>query len=170
MLYSMTHRPDANEEATWSKMSRAVIENRPSTVTEDSSYNLGVEILPDSSLCMSGEYEAGAVYGDVGIMYFTKVPEQESSEYAFEAEIGYMFAPSLWGKGVATEAIGAYIQHWKELQSTWEWKNSHPVMLKAIVEEPNVPSFKALRKCGFSERKRWTEDNGDKLIEMVLDS
>lgn len=172
MLYSLTHKPDINEEATWSKLSRAVIENRSSTVSEDesSNYGLGVEILPESDLAASGEYEPGVVYGDMIIIGFSKAEEAASSKYAFEAEFGYMFAPSLWGKGVATEAMSAFVRHWDELQATWGWKTPRPVMLKATVEEPNVASYKALRKCGFTERKRWTEENsGDKLIEMVFD-
>ncbi|KAJ5191700.1 uncharacterized protein N7498_010685 [Penicillium cinerascens] len=61
-------------------------------------------------------------------------------------EIGYLFHPSAWGKGYATEAARAFIQHF--------WK-ARPDLdtIEAKVDEANSSSRHVLNKCGFVENE-----------------
>lgn len=72
-------------------------------------------------------------------------------------EIGYIFHPSSWGHGFATEALGAWIErYWQK------YPEGHPVLdgeekgyLKAVTGPGGEGSRAVLRKCGF---KWWGEE------------
>lgn len=67
-------------------------------------------------------------------------------------EIGYIFHPSSWGHGYATEALGAWIHmYWQR------YADGHPVLnederayLKAVTGPGGDGSRRVLKKCGFS--------------------
>jgi len=83
------------------------------------------------------------------------------------AEIGYWIGKKYWGKGFASEAIGAVIDYsLKELKLN---------KLKALVFESNVSSIKVLNKCGFkyfgySDKKYCNAILDEPLIEFVYES
>lgn len=57
-------------------------------------------------------------------------------------ELGYILHPSAWGKGYATEAVSAFIQHF------WQARpDLHRI--EAKVDEENPESVRVLVKCGF---------------------
>jgi RimJ/RimL family protein N-acetyltransferase len=59
-------------------------------------------------------------------------------------ELGYILHPSAWGKGYATEAVGAIIQHLFEARPELD-------TIEAKVDEKNAESIRVLQKCGFVE-------------------
>jgi [ribosomal protein S5]-alanine N-acetyltransferase len=61
--------------------------------------------------------------------------------YRKSAEIGYWVAEPFWGKGIATLAVNAIVQH--------AFANFDLVRLYATVFEPNRASARVLEKCGF---------------------
>ncbi|KAF2097371.1 acyl-CoA N-acyltransferase [Rhizodiscina lignyota] len=72
-------------------------------------------------------------------------------------ELGYQFHPATWGKGIATEAVSAFV---KEL-------SRHPDLvdmnkLEAWVAEENKGSQRVLEKVGFLRKEeRVVQDGGD---------
>lgn len=61
-------------------------------------------------------------------------------------EIGYILHPDYWGKGFATEAISALIQHGFEVHNIPE--------IIADVDPRNIGSIRMLEKLGFCETHR----------------
>ncbi|KAK2764016.1 hypothetical protein FQN54_009635 [Arachnomyces sp. PD_36] len=61
-----------------------------------------------------------------------------------EANLGYIFHPSSWGKGFATEAIMTFMRGFWDLQPSVQ-------VIRAEVDPRNVPSTRVLQKCGFVE-------------------
>ncbi|OAX81514.1 hypothetical protein ACJ72_04147 [Emergomyces africanus] len=77
------------------------------------------------------------------------------------AELGYVFHPSAWGKGYATEAVSAFIDRfWSEQMTTKE--------IEAQVDPKNVASANVLGKCGFSLVAEADEDGSRLLIFRVF--
>ena len=91
-------------------------------------------------------------------------------------EIGYIFHPSAWGRGYATEALKAWIDmYWQK------YPDGHPVLddsekayLKAVTGPGGDKSRRVLKKCGFSwfgeeetgdERKGAKEDSPTVLLQ-----
>lgn len=79
-------------------------------------------------------------------------------------EIGYIFDPSYWGQGYATEALKGFLKVY------WEtWPDGHPLLegeernyLKAITGKDGHASMAVLRKCGFWF---WKEDEEENELE-----
>jgi RimJ/RimL family protein N-acetyltransferase len=70
-------------------------------------------------------------------------------------EIGYWIDKELWGRGIATDAVRAFL-------------DVDPVRpLYAYVAEHNVGSIKVLERCGF-ERARLTTTGGVRYVVMML--
>ena len=59
-------------------------------------------------------------------------------------ELGYIFHPSAWGKGYATEAVSTFVQHYFTLRPDAPY-------IEAKVDAKNLPSIRVLQKCGFDE-------------------
>ena len=72
-------------------------------------------------------------------------------------EVGYIFLPSAWGKGYATEALDAWVKlYWSK------FPGGHPTLneeekqyLKALTGPGGDASRAVLKKCGF----QWHAEN-----------
>ena len=75
-------------------------------------------------------------------------------------EVGFLIDPAHWGKGLAKEAMTAFIDRRRGLGST---------ELKADVDPRNLASLKLLERCGFEETHRasGTWQVGDELCDSV---
>ncbi|KAL9576677.1 MAG: hypothetical protein Q9212_006904 [Teloschistes hypoglaucus] len=109
---------------------------------------------------LSGSQHDGVTNGKkphvIGICGATHLPE-----------VGYMFRPSAWGKGYATEALQGFIEFY------WEtFPQGHPSIsdadertyLKAVTGPPeeapqSAASIRVLKKCGFEYWKEQKEDD-----------
>ena len=84
-------------------------------------------------------------------------------------EIGYIFDPSYWGQGYATEALKAFLKvYW----DTWprgypSLKGEERFYLKAITGMDGHASMAVLRKCGFKYWKEEEEENEKGEKEVV---
>lgn len=66
-----------------------------------------------------------------------------------EVEIGYLFLPGAWGKGLATEAVGAVLA-WSDRVLPGE-----PVVL--CTQSANTASVRLAARLGFVEQERFVE-------------
>ena len=75
-------------------------------------------------------------------------------------EIGFLIDPAEWGKGYASEALGAFIEHRRALGSA---------ELTADVDPRNDASWRLLERHGFTEthRKARTFQVGDEWCDSV---
>ncbi|GLI72364.1 hypothetical protein PoHVEF18_000536 [Penicillium ochrochloron] len=94
--------------------------------------NYSVFIRPSSSQEPLSPEEAHVI-GIVGVHKDDPVPE-----------LGYIFHPSAWGKGYATEAVAAFVRHYFILRPDAAY-------IEAKVDSKNTPSIRVLQKCGFDE-------------------
>jgi ribosomal-protein-alanine N-acetyltransferase len=67
------------------------------------------------------------------------------------AELGYIFHPSVWGRGYATEAVSLFVKLFWELRPTVR-------KIIAQTDSENFGSMKVLLKCGFHEIDRKPDD------------
>jgi len=72
-----------------------------------------------------------------------------------EREVGYWIGREYWGKGIATKALSAFLDHDK----------TRP--LYARVAKKNVASLRVLEKCGFAITSEGTGADG--VEEVVLE-
>jgi RimJ/RimL family protein N-acetyltransferase len=74
-----------------------------------------------------------------------------------EREVGYWIGREFWGRGVATKALSAFLDH----------DRTRP--LYAHVAEHNVASIRVLRKCGFAPSDEApSSERDDDVNEIVL--
>ncbi|CEJ54588.1 hypothetical protein PMG11_00892 [Penicillium brasilianum] len=92
--------------------------------------NYGVFIRTPPS---TEDADVSQVIGIVGVHKDDPVPE-----------LGYIFHPSSWGKGYATEAVSTFVQHYFTLRPDAPY-------IEAKVDAKNQPSIRVLQKCGFDE-------------------
>jgi RimJ/RimL family protein N-acetyltransferase len=65
-------------------------------------------------------------------------------------EIAYMYLPSSWGHGYATESISAVLDAVSRSPASL-WAPYEKVKVRAIVHDENLPSQNVMKKCGMSE-------------------
>jgi RimJ/RimL family protein N-acetyltransferase len=73
--------------------------------------------------------------------------------------VGYWLGKEYWGKGIATQALSAFLGLVKERP------------LYAYVAKPNIASRRVLEKCGFtlySEDSLFSDATGDVIEEYIL--
>jgi RimJ/RimL family protein N-acetyltransferase len=73
-----------------------------------------------------------------------------SSTTTLSLEIAYMYLPSAWGRGFATESISALLDACAKSPAEL-WKPYEKVHVRAIVNDENIPSQKVMKKCGMGE-------------------
>ncbi|KAJ5693204.1 hypothetical protein N7462_002627 [Penicillium macrosclerotiorum] len=61
-------------------------------------------------------------------------------------ELGYLFHPSAWGKGYATESVAAFVKHYFTIRPEAN-------VIEAKVDTKNFASIRVLQKCGFVEEE-----------------
>jgi len=74
----------------------------------------------------------------VGGLGFTRFP----GERRFTAEFGYWLGEAFWGRGIATAAVGGFVD--------WLWRETDLQRVQAGVFKPNAASRRVLEKCGFA--------------------
>jgi RimJ/RimL family protein N-acetyltransferase len=82
-----------------------------------------------------------------------------SFEMSGEREVGYWLGREFWGKGIATQALSAFLAQ----------ENTRP--LYAHVAKHNVASQHVLEKCGFvvfGKDKGLPNARGEKIEELIL--
>ncbi|KAH4665496.1 hypothetical protein HBH78_201940 [Parastagonospora nodorum] len=74
--------------------------------------------------------------------------DHESTATTLSLELAYMFLPTSWGQGFATESITAVL---KSIESTPTilWAPHKKLIVRAIVNDENVPSRRVMEKCGM---------------------
>lgn len=76
-----------------------------------------------------------------------------------EREVTYWIGKNYWGKGIATRALSALLDHVKE----------RPLYARAVKD--NIGSLRVLEKCGFSicgEGKGFANARGGEVEEFIL--
>lgn len=81
----------------------------------------------------------------IGIIGFWRIQKEH-----YRGELGYMLAPSFWGAGLITEAIGPVVDHGSKAMGFHS--------IEAIVDPNNPASMKVLEKNGFV-REAWFRQN-----------
>ncbi|KAK5988604.1 hypothetical protein PT974_10090 [Cladobotryum mycophilum] len=100
--------------------------------------------------------------------------------------IGYQFVKESWGRGYATEAVGALMDaYWalpreecevsvdkstvREMEGDGSGDGLVQECVIALTEEDNAGSKNVLRKCGFELEKKWVEpDLRDPTVDIEL--
>jgi RimJ/RimL family protein N-acetyltransferase len=92
-------------------------------------------------------------------------------------EVGYMFRTEVWGKGFATEFLGAWLRFWSELPRTEREVRVQKEMvvgdgvvdecLIAITEASNDGSQRVLLKSGFERFREYVEVDGAKTVKLI---
>lgn len=102
-------------------------------------------ILADPSLIVMT-----IMYGDLVAGYVACWPDGE------DHMVGYWIAREVWGRGVATRALSAFLA-------------LMPLRpLTAYVAEENVASRRVLEKCGFTEHRDGSRQSADGVVERVM--
>ncbi|KAI9664939.1 MAG: hypothetical protein M1821_006387 [Bathelium mastoideum] len=65
-------------------------------------------------------------------------------------ELAYSFLPKAWGKGYATESVGAVLESCKKAQAFWVPFSK--VYVRVIVNAANLPSQRVMDKTGMVKR------------------
>lgn len=100
-------------------------------------------------------------------------------------QVGYMLLDDFWGKGYATEALKAYLDHCWSLPrkeyvkgiSDGDGGEAAPdiveeeggEVLRAITEAGNTGSIHVLQKCGFRETRRFLHENGAWRVDIIME-
>jgi RimJ/RimL family protein N-acetyltransferase len=73
-----------------------------------------------------------------------------STDTTLSLEIAYMYLPTSWGHGYATESVSAVLDACARSPAAL-WTPYEKVHVRAIVHHENGPSQKVMRKCGMDE-------------------
>lgn len=156
MQWTSTGKVDADQAFTLTWMKRALPPNDVDTFT------CAIEELSNS----------GKVIGAFGILPKSEPPE-----------IGYMLREEAWGRGLATEAMKAFLElYWKlprrEVDATEYFPELERRVDDGIVREvlhaqivsTNSASQKVLEKCGFVRGRTEPEDpkNSAETVDLVF--
>jgi RimJ/RimL family protein N-acetyltransferase len=106
----------------------------------------------------SGQNEGAASYGEllgfVSLRPAQTIPLPDHFSVAdgpetgtLKVEVGYMFLPTSWGHGYATEAVKAAIDAYKDARDFWSPFTR--LYVEAIVGEANPSSVRVLEKAGL---------------------
>jgi RimJ/RimL family protein N-acetyltransferase len=128
--------PDANQMAAFAARDR------------DTFMAHWTKILADETIIKQTILVEGQVAGNI-----------VSFEQSGEREVGYWIGKEYWGKGVATQALSAFLGHVK----------TRP--LYAHVAKHNIASIRVLEKCGFTivgEDKACSNTGGEEVAEFIL--
>jgi RimJ/RimL family protein N-acetyltransferase len=96
---------------------------------------------------------SGRFVGEVGFADFKRLIEPPLDGIP---EIGWVIAPSLHGRGLATEAVRA--------ASAWGLKHFGPVRTACLIHPENGASIRVARKCGYEEYIRTTYKDGPSIV------
>jgi RimJ/RimL family protein N-acetyltransferase len=105
------------------------------------------KIMADSSVILQTILYEGMVVGNI-----------VSFEIAGAREVGYWIGREYWGKGIATQALTAFLN----------LVQARP--LYAHVASHNLASIRVLEKCGFiiTGEDKYTDEHGEQKEEIVL--
>lgn len=70
-----------------------------------------------------------------------------STPTTLSLEVAYMFLPTAWGRGYATESINAVFDACNRAKECWQ--PFQKVYVRAIVNDENRPSQRVMEKCGM---------------------
>jgi RimJ/RimL family protein N-acetyltransferase len=106
--------------------------------------------------------------GTIGVR-LTKSELSEGEQF----EIGYMFVPSAWGKGYATEAVRGFVRWWFEFSGDYFTSHSHSNHgdidgVYAVVAKENGPSLRVMEKCGFRVHGEGKDEHGTVIVEYRI--
>jgi RimJ/RimL family protein N-acetyltransferase len=73
-----------------------------------------------------------------------------------ELEVGYLFLPEYWGKGLAFEALDAFLQ--------WVSETCTDTEIIAVTQTANERSVRLLDRLGFTERERFEEFGAEQAV------
>jgi RimJ/RimL family protein N-acetyltransferase len=105
----------------------------------------------DNILPADGEYRiAYAVHAPVSAAECTSHPRigHASTPTTLSLELAYMFLPSSWGYGYATESIKAMFEACARAPADY-WGQWEKVYVRAIVNDENGPSQRVMAKCAM---------------------
>jgi len=105
------------------------------------------KIMADDSIILKTILFAGQVAGNM-----------VSFVQSGEREVGYWLGKEYWGRGIATKALAAFLEHVK----------TRP--LYAHVAKHNIGSRRVLEKCGFTilREDKFPNARGEEVDEFVL--
>jgi RimJ/RimL family protein N-acetyltransferase len=75
-----------------------------------------------------------------------------STPTTLSLELAYMFLPTSWGRGYATESITAMLDACGRVQKEF-WQPWEKVYVRAIVNDENKPSERVMEKCMLQDEK-----------------
>lgn len=86
-----------------------------------------------------------------------EIPAAEASK-TLVVELAYLFLPSSWGKGFATESVRAVLDTYRQATSFWDPYNR--LLIRAVVDTGNLESIRVLEKVGLEKRgeHKWEGD------------
>jgi RimJ/RimL family protein N-acetyltransferase len=96
--------------------------------------------------------ETGAFLGNGGLAQFERGIEQLEGF----PEVGWAFVPAAWGRGLASEAVGA-IAHWSDIALTSS-------EIRCIIDPRNTPSIRVAEKNGFARIDEVENELGVSLV------
>jgi RimJ/RimL family protein N-acetyltransferase len=73
-----------------------------------------------------------------------------------ELEVGYLFLPEYWGRGLAFEAVGALLR--------WVSETCTDKEIVAVTQTANERSVRLLARLGFTERQRMEEFGAEQAV------
>jgi RimJ/RimL family protein N-acetyltransferase len=122
-------------------------------MTQQGLFSFAVELLEPNSLLNPGdELQQSQVIGFVGI--------------ASPPEIFYIFDDHYWGKGLATEALTAFL---KSYWSTFPDGNGPAGnVLEAHIVSGNIGSSRVVSKCGFVHVREEVEHEDGKETKIEI--